>query len=107
MRYGRRIRDPSNGDVQWCELTDEEVLAALKENVNVNAEIWQECVRLALSFFGHDKPKSGDTPSAESQLNNGVMELTRALFAQAGLKGFVALQQSLEAKVHWHKANGM
>ena len=107
MKYGRRIRDPSNGEIQWCELTDEEVLATLKENASVNAAVWQECVRLALSFFGRDKPQSDDTPSVGGQLHNGVMELTRALFEQCGLKGFVALQQGLEAKVHWHKANGM
>lgn len=107
MRYGKRIRN-GGGTVEWCELEELEVILALKANVQLNSEIYEECLAMALAQRGLDTARSEDraTLSMNPRLASEVGGLARVLFEQCAVKGFVALQEALAEKVHEQKANG-
>ena len=107
MRYGRRIRNGNNGDIQWCELSTEEVLKALTENVRLNAEIFRLCFGEALNL-ANVKSHGGEAAVAlNPSLKQAVDEVACRLFEQCGVKAFVALQEALDEKVHYHKIHNL
>ncbi len=107
MKYGRRIRNGENGEITWCELNPEEVTKTLRENVSLNADLYQKCFEEALVRAAITKPEDRAALSLNPQLRREVLELAIALFEQSAVKAFVCLQQALDAKVHWHKVHAM
>jgi hypothetical protein len=107
MRYGKRIRNGANGDVQWCELTADEVSGTLHENVALNAEIYRACVEQALAQRGLSLAKKEDaaTLAANPRLERDISETARALFDACAVRAFIALQERLAEKTHFVKAN--
>lgn len=99
MIYGRRARTGHNGDVEWCELSEEEVQQVLARNVRLNAEILAWCLERAEGLYTPE-PEEEDEPSDRGP---SVRKLALGLFAQCGIKGFVALQAALEEKVNFLK----
>lgn len=106
FKYGRRIRSDRDGNIQWCELSAEEAGKALEDNVALNASIFRQCLHSAFTIVDPEliRPQSSD--SEPQHLKAIVLTVAQSLFMQAGVKAFVALQERLDEKVHWHKAHG-
>lgn len=102
MRYGRRARTGHNGDVEWCELDQEEVAQVLARNVRLNAEILAQCIDEAIRLNDMGAASEPDL-AKDVSLEQEVVRIALALFAQSGIKGFVALQAALEEKVNFMK----
>ena len=106
-KYGRRIRNGNGGDVQWCELTDEEVEQVLKENVDLNAEIYSQCYQQALVRMNIATKEGQAALAMNPHLQRQVDEIALGLFEQSAVKAFVALQAALDATVHLAKVHAM
>ncbi len=101
ITFGRRIKaNGENGDVVWCELSDEEVADVLWENVKLNTQVFGACVQQAKRLLGIQRPEDEASLAMSPALQMQVNETARALFEVCGLKGFAALQAVLEARVH-------
>ena len=107
MKYGRRIKNGHNGDIQWCELSEEEVRKALLDNVGLNALVFQKCLQAAVAQFSRNTAADQATIELDPNLRRQVLEVAAALLAQCGIKGFVALQEALDEKVHYHKIHAL
>jgi len=105
MRYGRRIRNGNSVDVQWCELTQDEVLETLKDNIKLNGQIYQHCLDEVLKLKNLSKPEGKATIAVNPQLKKEINEVALALFHQCSVKAFIALQEALDEKIHSHKSN--
>ena len=107
MRYGRRIRNGDNGEVEWCELTEDEVSHVLKDNVSMNAEIYSQCYQQALVRMNIVAKEDQAALAMNPHLQRQVDEIALGLFEQSAVKAFVALQQALDAKAHLAKVHAM
>ena len=106
-KYGRRIKNGNNGNIIWCELSEKELAEALTENVSLNSAIYQQCFEEALTRMNITKPEDKAAFSMNPGLRREVSELANALFQQCAINSYMALQEALDEKVHWHKANHM
>ena len=106
MRYGRRIRNGNNATVEWCELASEEVIKTLWGNISLNADIYQQCVHVAMHRMNVKEPEDKCPPTVYPKLQREVREMAVALFEQCAVKAFVALQGALDERIHEQKTNG-
>ena len=107
MRYGKRIRNGNNGNIEWCQLDEPEVAKVLLDNVDVNTDVFEKCFDVALQRFTQGKEHRNAVVEMNPDLRRETLDIAIALFSHCAVKSFIALQKALEQRAHEQKSDVM